>query len=69
MCFELLGFDILLDHKLKPYLLEVNSSPSFSTDSPLDTKIKRGLIKDTVQLLNLSGARKMKLKNKAKADF
>jgi tubulin polyglutamylase TTLL6/13 len=36
MCFEVLGFDIMLDHKLNPILIEVNSCPSFATDSPLD---------------------------------
>jgi tubulin polyglutamylase TTLL6/13 len=37
MFFHVLGFDIMLDNKCKPYLLEVNHSPSFSTDSPLDS--------------------------------
>jgi hypothetical protein len=54
MIFEILGFDILLDYKCRPWLLEVNSSPSFVTDTPLDRKIKKGLISDTFKLLNLS---------------
>jgi tubulin polyglutamylase TTLL6/13 len=48
MCFHILGFDIMLDYKCKPYLLEVNHSPSFSTDSPLDEKVKGDLIRDTI---------------------
>jgi tubulin polyglutamylase TTLL6/13 len=36
MCFEILGMDVLIDYKLKPYLLEVNHTPSFSTDTPFD---------------------------------
>lgn len=41
MCFELLGFDIMLHADGTPTLLEVNSAPSFATDSPLDYCIKR----------------------------
>ncbi|XP_032217762.1 tubulin polyglutamylase TTLL7 [Nematostella vectensis] len=53
VCFELLGFDILLDRKLKPWLLEINRSPSFGTDSKLDQEVKGGALRDTLRLLNI----------------
>jgi len=52
MCFEILGFDILLDDNIRPWLLEVNHSPSFSTDSPLDKALKRDVIYETMVLLD-----------------
>ena len=61
ICFQLLGFDVMLDQDLRPYLLEVNQMPSFATDSPLDLKIKRGVVFDTLSLLNLSRKRRWKL--------
>ncbi|KAI8848733.1 tubulin-tyrosine ligase family-domain-containing protein [Chytridium lagenaria] len=45
-CFELLGFDILIDENLTPWLLEINLSPSLACDTPLDLKIKSALIAD-----------------------
>ncbi|KAI8815333.1 tubulin-tyrosine ligase family-domain-containing protein [Cladochytrium replicatum] len=52
-CFEILGFDILLDRKLKPWVLEVNHSPSFTCDTELDREIKQGVILGALKLLNL----------------
>lgn len=45
-CFEVLGFDIMIDSNLKPWLIEVNHSPSMNTDSSLDLKIKGNMIAD-----------------------
>lgn len=39
-CFELFGIDVLLDSELKPWLLEVNISPSLHSASPLDLHVK-----------------------------
>jgi tubulin polyglutamylase TTLL6/13 len=64
MCFEILGMDVIIDHKLKPWLLEVNHTPSFTTDTPLDRNIKENLIKDTIHLLNLNTNDKLKFLNK-----
>ncbi|XP_008269563.1 tubulin polyglutamylase TTLL6 isoform X1 [Oryctolagus cuniculus] len=60
-CFEILGFDVLLDHKLKPWLLEVNHSPSFSTDSRLDRDVKDSLLYDTLVLINLGSCDKKRV--------
>lgn len=54
MCFEILGLDVIIDHKLKPWLLEVNHTPSFTTDTPFDQKIKFNLIRDTIVLMNFN---------------
>lgn len=51
-CFQLFGFDVMIDDELNPWLLEVNLSPSLTCDSPLDHRIKAHLVAD---LFNLAG--------------
>jgi tubulin polyglutamylase TTLL6/13 len=68
MCFEILGFDVILDHKFKPYVLEVNHAPSFTTDSPLDLKIKQAVIGEALTLMNLKPNLRRKYLTKRKAE-
>ena len=51
-CFELFGFDVMVDSTMKPWLLEVNSSPAMSMDNNIDYMVKPQLIKDIIGLLN-----------------
>ncbi|XP_042216637.1 tubulin polyglutamylase TTLL5-like isoform X2 [Homarus americanus] len=53
-CFELYGFDILIDSQLKPWVLEVNLSPSLNIDQPLDLKIKSAMLADLFSLVGIS---------------
>nr|CAD7437847.1 unnamed protein product [Timema bartmani] len=50
---ELYGFDILIDSSLKPWLLEVNLSPSLGCDSPLDVRVKSAMLADLLTLVGL----------------
>jgi hypothetical protein len=69
MVFEILGFDVMLDYKCRPWLLEINHSPSFATDTPLDYKIKKNLIHDTISILNLGLSRKKAYKKQQKEEL
>lgn len=59
-CFEILGFDIVLDKKLHPFVLEVNHSPSFTTDAAIDREIKDVLLYDTLNIVNFAAADRKK---------
>eukprot|EP00930_Biecheleria_cincta_P031555 TRINITY_DN21904_c0_g1_i1.p1 TRINITY_DN21904_c0_g1~~TRINITY_DN21904_c0_g1_i1.p1 ORF type:complete len:1089 (-),score=185.87 TRINITY_DN21904_c0_g1_i1:100-3366(-) len=60
-CFELYGFDVLVDSQLKPWLLEVNLSPSMQAESPLDWQIKSSLLADSFNLVGINRVDKSRL--------
>lgn len=66
-CFELFGYDVMLDENLKPWLIEINLSPSLACDSPLDMEIKSNLLADTFNLIGIKQYdRKKESENKAR---
>lgn len=50
-CFELYGFDILIDSKLKPWLIEVNASPSMVSTTTKDHILKKNIINDLINIV------------------
>ena len=54
-CFELYGFDIMFDEHLKPWIIEVNASPSLTASSPTDYELKFGLLEDMLHVLDMEG--------------
>ncbi|XP_045147986.1 tubulin polyglutamylase TTLL7 [Echinops telfairi] len=68
VCFEVLGFDILLDRKLKPWLLEINRAPSFGTDQKIDYDVKKGVLLNALKLLNIRTSDKRRNLAKQKAE-
>nr|XP_058958673.1 probable tubulin polyglutamylase TTLL9 [Pocillopora verrucosa] len=52
-CFELYGYDILVDSKLKPWLIEVNASPSLTASSQSDYELKCRLLEDMLHIVDM----------------
>jgi len=52
-CFEMYGFDVIVDSAMKVWLLEVNICPSLSSGSPLDKRIKTKLVADCLTLVGI----------------
>jgi len=54
-CFEMYGYDIMIDDNLKPWLIEVNASPSLTADTPQDYELKFGLLDDVYSVVDVEG--------------
>ncbi|OHT09027.1 Tubulin-tyrosine ligase family protein [Tritrichomonas foetus] len=52
-CFEILGFDILIDDKANPWLLEVNHMPMLDVDTELDKVLKMSVITGALKIVGL----------------
>eukprot|EP00754_Rhynchopus_humris_P040760 Rhum_TRINITY_DN23898_c0_g1::Rhum_TRINITY_DN23898_c0_g1_i1::g.178940::m.178940/K16599/TTLL1; tubulin polyglutamylase TTLL1 len=50
-CFELYGYDLLVDSSLRPWLIEVNASPSLSFTTPMDRMLKSTVVSDMLDLV------------------
>jgi tubulin polyglutamylase TTLL9 len=51
--FELYGFDVLIDDNFKPWLIEVNGSPSMRASTREDKVLKVGLVDDVLTIVDL----------------
>lgn len=59
----------MIDDNDKLYLLEINYTPSFSTETPLDHLIKSNLIRDTLVLMNVTPAARNNAQKRAKEEL
>jgi hypothetical protein len=64
-CYELYGFDIMLDATLKPWLIEVNTGPSLSAPSALDLHVKHRMVANLFNLVGVAPFDRSKMKREA----
>ena len=52
-CFELYGYDILIDENLKPWLIEINSNASLTASTERDAQTKIKMLDDLLTIVDL----------------
>lgn len=43
----------MIDSNLKPWIIEVNGSPSMTANTPIDKQMKMNLLDDTLSVVNV----------------
>ena len=49
--YELYGFDVLINNRMKPWLMEVNMCPSLNLKTSIDKQVKLPLLTDIMNLI------------------
>jgi hypothetical protein len=52
-CFELYGYDLIIDSDLRPWLLEVNASPSLSANTNEDYAMKTEMLHGMLDIVDM----------------
>ncbi|KAH7945051.1 hypothetical protein HPB49_005634 [Dermacentor silvarum] len=55
ICSAFTCYDVLLDEGLRPWLLEVNASPSLTSSTRADALLKQALVDDVLRLVAPAG--------------
>lgn len=50
-CFELFGFDLMVDDEFNMWLIEVNSSPAMDYSTPVTERLVKMVLEDTVKVV------------------
>lgn len=59
----------MLDQKLKPWMLEVNHTPSFGADTAVDEAVKKKLIRNTLEIIQMSVEHRKKVGQEMKQEM
>jgi hypothetical protein len=52
--FDLLGYDILLDKEFKPWIIEINHSPSMAPLTVMENRVKHAMLSDYFRLVDVA---------------
>ena len=50
LCFEIFGYDFIVDHNFKPWILEINDNPGLAISSPVIEKLVPRMLDDALRL-------------------
>ena len=66
-CYELYGLDVVLDSRLRAWLIEANTGPALHCPSPLDRRIKSRVVCDMLNVVGFAATDKAKFKKEEEA--